>query len=37
MIEIAIFGRPVIIEGQRFGLFSNDADPIEDLQNILKK
>ena len=37
MIEIAIFGRPVIIEGQGFGLFSNDADPIEDLQNILDK
>ena len=37
MIEIAIFGRPVIIEGQGFDLFSNDADPIEDLQNILKK
>lgn len=37
MVEIAIFGRPVIIEGQGFDLFSKDADPVEDLQNILKK
>lgn len=37
MVEIAIFGRPVIIKGQGFDLFSKDADPVEDLQNILKK
>lgn len=30
MVEIAIFGKPVIIEGQGFDLFSKDADPVED-------
>ena len=37
MVEIAIFGRPVVIEGQGFDMFSKDNDPIEDIENILKK
>lgn len=30
MVEIAIFGRPVVVEGQGFDLFSNNPDPIQD-------
>lgn len=35
VLEIGIFGRPVIIEGEGFDLFSKDSDPIEDAENIL--
>ena len=37
LLEIAIFGRPVIMEGQGLDLFSADSDPIEDLHDILKE
>lgn len=37
MIEILIFGRPVIIEDVGFDLFSKDADPIEDIEKLFKK
>ena len=37
MVEIAIFGRPVVIEGQTFDMFSKDTDPIEDIENLSKK
>ena len=37
MVEIAIFGRPVIIEGQGFDIFSKDTDPVEDIEKFLKK
>ena len=37
IVEIGIFGRPVVIEGQGFDLFSKDTDPIEDVTNRLKK
>lgn len=36
MVEIAIFGRPVIIEGQGFDMFSKDADPMDDIERLLK-
>lgn len=36
-IEIAIFGRPVIIEDQGFDLFSTDADPVKGILSILEK
>lgn len=37
MVEILVFGRPVIIEGEGFDLFSKDADPIEDIEKLFKK
>ena len=37
MVEILIFGRPVIIEDGGFDLFSKDADPIEDIEKLFKK
>jgi hypothetical protein len=37
MVEIAIFGRPVVIEGQGFDLFSKDTDPVEDMEKLFKK
>ncbi len=37
MVEILIFGRPVLIEGSGFDLFSKDADPIEDIEKLFKK
>ena len=37
MVEILIFGRPVIIEGGGFDLFSKDADPVEDIEKLFKK
>ena len=36
MLEIAIFGRPVVIEGQGFDLFSKGSDPVEDIENLFK-
>jgi hypothetical protein len=36
-LEIAIFGRPVIIEGQGFDLFSKNADVVNDIQGFWKK
>jgi hypothetical protein len=33
IVEIAIFGRPVILEGGGFDLFSRDADPIDEIIN----
>lgn len=36
MVEIAIFGRPVIIEGQGFDIFSKDTDPVEDIEKFSK-
>jgi hypothetical protein len=33
IVEIAIFGRPVIMEGGGFDLFSRDADPIDEIIN----
>lgn len=37
MVEIMIFGRPVIVEGEGFDLFSKDADPIEEIEKLFKK
>ena len=37
IVEIAIFGRPVVIEGQGFNLFSKDSDPIDDVQKLFEK
>ena len=37
MVKITIFGRPVIIEGQGFDMFSENADPIDDVEHFLKK
>ena len=37
MVEILIFGRPVIIEGGGFDLFSKNADPVEDIEKLFKK
>jgi hypothetical protein len=37
MVEILVFGRPVIIEGVGFDLFSKDADPVEDIERLFKK
>jgi hypothetical protein len=37
MVEILIFGRPVIIEGEGFDLFSKDVDPVEDIKKLFKK
>jgi len=36
MVEILIFGRPVILE-DGFDLFSKDADPVEEIENFFKK
>lgn len=35
MIEILIFGRPVILEGEGFDLFSKDPDPVEAVEKLL--
>ena len=35
MVEIFIFGRPVILEDGGFDLFSNDADPVEAVEKLL--
>ena len=37
IVEIAIFGRPVVIEDQGFDMFSKNNDPIDDIENIFKK
>ena len=37
ILEIGIFGRPVVIEGQGFDLFSKDTDPIKDVEGLFKK
>lgn len=37
LLEIAIFGRSVVIEGQRFDLFLKDSDPLKDIDNFFKK
>ena len=36
MVEIGIFGRPVVIEGQGFDMFSKDTDPVEDIESLFK-
>lgn len=35
MVEILIFGRPVVIEDGGFDLFSKDADPVEAVEKLL--
>ena len=37
ILEIGIFGRPVVIEGEGFDLFSKDADPIDDVKKLFEK
>jgi hypothetical protein len=37
ILEIGIFGRPVVIEGEGFDLFSNNPDPLDDVEKLLKK
>ena len=37
ILEIGIFGRPVVIEGEGFDLFSKDSDPIEDVEKLFTK
>lgn len=37
IVEIAIFGRPVIMKGSGFDLFSKDADPIDEMAQFFKK
>jgi len=37
LLEIGIFGRPVVIEGEGFDLFSNNPDPLSDVEKLLKK
>ena len=37
IVEIVIFGRPIVIEGNGFYMFSKDTDPVEDIGNLLKK
>ena len=32
LVEILIFGRPVIIEGEGLDLFSKNADPVKDIE-----
>jgi len=36
-LEIAIFGRPVVMEGQGFDLFSKNPDPLKEMHSIFKK
>ena len=36
-LEIAIFGRPVVMEGQGFDLFSKNPDPLKEIEGFLKK
>lgn len=38
VVEILIFGRPVILEDQGFDLFSGeDCDPISEVEKLFKK
>jgi hypothetical protein len=37
ILEIGIFGRPVVIEGEGFDLFSKNPDLIEDVEKLFKK
>ena len=37
ILEIGIFGRPVVIEGEGFDLFSKNPDPIDDVEKLFKK
>ena len=37
IIEIAIFERTVVIEGERFDLSSKNPDPIDDVEKLFKK
>ena len=37
LLEIGIFGRPVVIEGEGFDLFSNNPDPLDDIEKLLNK
>lgn len=37
MLEIKIFGRPVIIEDEGFDLFSENPDPLNAVEKLLKK
>lgn len=37
ILEIGIFGRPVVIEGEGFDLFSNNPDPLDDVEKLFKK
>lgn len=36
-LEIALLGRPVVIEGQGFDIFSKDTDPVKDRENLFKR
>jgi len=37
ILEIEIFERPVVIEGEGFDLFSKNPDPLDDVEKIFKK
>lgn len=37
ILEIGIFGRPVVVEGEGFDLFSKNPDPIDDVEKLFKK
>ena len=37
ILEIGIFGRPVVIEGEGFDLFSKNPDPLNDVEKFFKK
>ena len=37
ILEIGIFGRPVVIEGEGFNLFSNNPDLLDDIKKLLEK
>jgi hypothetical protein len=37
LLEIGIFGRPVVVEGEGFDLFSKNPDPIDDVEKLFKK
>ena len=37
ILEIGIFGRPVVIEGEGFDLFSKNPDPLDDVEKLFKK
>lgn len=37
IVEIVIFGRTVVIEGQEFDMFCIDLDPVDDIQKLFKK
>jgi len=37
LLEIGIFGRPVVIEGEGFDLFSSNPDSLDDSEKLCKK